>query len=216
MNLPTERLKRDTSMSWLRCVLTLAGVIGLVPGLAAQEWTRFRGPNGTGIGRNVTVPLQWTEKDFDWKVKIPGTGHSSPVLWGEKLFLTSGDNPSGKRFVLCLNARSGATVWTREFAGPSYKTHQRNSLATGTPTVDGERLYVSWPAPEGHLIMALDHDGKLVWQTDLGPTKSQHGLGVSLILHKNLLIVPDDQDDTGSLIALDRQKGEVRWKVPRK
>ena len=112
-----------------RPLLILPCLFLLVAPVTGQEWTRFRGPNGSGIGQ-ADLPLQWTDKDFNWKVQVPGTGHSSPVLWSDKVFLTSGDSQTGKRYVLCLNADSGTTLWSKDFDGPKYKMHLRNSIAT--------------------------------------------------------------------------------------
>lgn len=181
----------------------------------AQEWTRFRGPNGSGIGSAPTLPVKWTEKDFNWKVPIPGAGNSSPVLWGEKIFLTSGDTKTGQRLVLCLNAADGKTLWTRRFDSAAYKSHLRNGIATATPAVDQERVYISWATPQQYTVMALDHAGQDVWTADLGPYKSQHGFGSSPIVYEDLLIAPNDQDDGGSLVALDKTTGKMKWQLPR-
>src|SRR5688572_23551927 len=78
----------------------------------AQEWTRFRGPNGTGLSDATTIPVKWTDADYNWKIELPGVGHSSPVLWSNKLFLISAFEDSATRIVLCINADDGSTVWT--------------------------------------------------------------------------------------------------------
>lgn len=181
-----------------------------------QEWTRFRGPNGTGVGQADKVPTTWGAQDFLWKTALPGEGVSSPVLWGDKVFVTCGDRKSGQRQVVCVDAASGKVLWKKEMAGPSYKMHKRNSVATSTPTVDGDRVYLCWAAPENLEVIALDHAGKEVWKTPLGPHKSKHGFGVSPILHGDLLILPNDQDKQGDLVALEKATGKVRWKIPRR
>src|ERR1700704_4839254 len=81
--------------------------------LEAQEWTRFRGPNGTGISHAKTIPTKITDADVHWKVELPGTGHSSPVLWGDRTFLTSTGDKSGGISVLCLGAKDGKLLWRR-------------------------------------------------------------------------------------------------------
>src|SRR5438093_77590 len=108
-----------TSMPHRFLSCAAAGLIGavLVPGVNGQEWTRFRGPNGSGVSTATTVPVKWTEKDYNWKSKLPGVGHSSPVLWGERIFVTCGEEASGKRIVLCLNTKDGSRRWAREFTG---------------------------------------------------------------------------------------------------
>src|SRR6185436_6302425 len=87
---------------------------------------------------------------------------------------------------------------------------------SATPTADERRVYVCWANPKEYLVVALDHDGKEAWRADLGPFRSGHGFGSSPIVHEDLLIVPNDQDGTSSVVALECTTGKVRWKVPRK
>src|SRR5258708_649706 len=95
--------------------------------LPAQEWTRFRGPNGTGIGQGKTVPANITEADINWKVELPGSGHSSPVLWGERIFVTTTGGESGGISVLCVNAHDGKVIWKSDFALNPFLKHEFNS-----------------------------------------------------------------------------------------
>ncbi len=192
------------------CVFLLSGPT------AAQEWTRFRGPNGSGVSRASTVPVRWTEKDYNWKVELPGVGHSSPVLWGARIFLTSGEEATGKRLVLCLRTSDGSRLWTREFTGERHGKHADNSFASATPVVDAHRVYVSWATPKEYVVLALTHDGKDVWRVDLGPFRGGHGFGTSPIVHEDLLIVPNDQDGRSSLVGLESATGKVRYTVPRR
>ena len=180
----------------------------------AQEWTRFRGPNGSGVSSTI-VPVRWTEKDINWKVKLPGRGHSAPVLWGKRIFVTSGDDKTGLRHLVCLDAKGGKQLWKKDFPGPVTGKHEDNSFASATPAVDDRHVYVSWANAKEYLVIALDHAGKEVWRVDLGPFRSGHGFGASPIVHEELVIVPNDQDGVSSLAALERTSGKVRWKVPR-
>jgi len=180
-----------------------------------QEWARFRGPNGDGIGK-ASLPTTWTEKDQAWKVATPGIGHSSPIAWGNKLFITSCDRATGQRIVLCYSLDEGKLLWKKETDGGKSPLHQRNSYATSTPVADEKNVYVSWATKDNYTVAAYDHDGKPVWQQDLGPYKSQHGMGVSPIRFDDLVIVANDQDDGGSLVALNSADGKVRWTIPRK
>src|SRR5262245_62620606 len=95
--------------------------------ISAQEWSRFRGPNGTGESEATTIPANWTEKDINWKVSLPGVGHSSPVLWGDRIFLLSAETDKSatpaKRYVICVNAPDGQVIWKREFQGVPHKLH---------------------------------------------------------------------------------------------
>jgi outer membrane protein assembly factor BamB len=182
---------------------------------SAQEWTRFRGPNGSGLS-SANLSVRWTEKDINWKVKLPGRGHSSPVLWGRRIFLTSGDDKTGLRILLGVDAKDGKQLWQRDFPGPLTAKHQDNSFASATPAVDERHVYVSWANAKEYLVIALDHAGKEKWRVDLGPFRSGHGFGASPIVHQDLVIVPNDQDGDSSAIALESATGKVRWKVPRK
>ena len=183
---------------------------------SAQEWTRFRGPNGSGLGEARNLPTQWTESDFNWRIELPGVGHSSPVLWEDRVFLTSGDEETGTRHVLAIDGQTGRTLWSRDFSSTKDRKHQLNSFASSTPAVDAERVYVTWATPQEYIVLALDHEGQPIWRVDLGPYKTGHGAGGSPIVHGDMVIVGNDQEGQSSTVALDRATGEVRWRVPRK
>jgi outer membrane protein assembly factor BamB len=181
----------------------------------AQEWNRFRGPNGTGVCP-IKMPIQWTEKDYLWKVKLPGRGFSSPVAWQDHVYVTASADKAGKRFVRCIDLKDGKTLWQRDFEDASYKLHKRNSIATSTPTVDADRLYLAWATPQHYVVQALDRrTGKDVWKIDLGPYISQHGFGASPVLYEDLLVLCNEQDKKGSLHAVEAKTGKEVWRIPR-
>ena len=193
----------------------------------AQEWTRFRGPNGSGISRAKTIPTAISDADVNWKIELPGTGHSSPVLWGERIFLTSTGDKSGGISVLCLGAQDGRLLWRRDFALTPFPRHPFNSYASSTPAVDAERVYVVWNEPEHYRLAALDHDGKSVWQRDFGPFVSQHGCGISPIVYQDKVILGNEQDDVkfvkehprsgeSFIVAVDANTGKTLWQTPRR
>jgi outer membrane protein assembly factor BamB len=185
------------------------------PTLAA-EWARFRGPNGSGINATAKLPIRWNEKDYNWKVKLPGPGHSSPVVWGDRIFVTCGDEKTGTRTLMCLSAKDGKRLWARTFGGQRHGKHTDNSFASATPAVDERHLYVCWGSPKQYLVVALDHNGKEIWRVDLGPYRSGHGFGASPIVFGDTVVIPDDQDSRGALYGLHRSNGKTRWKVPRR
>lgn len=211
----------------MRLCLALAACAGslLSQALAAEEWTRFRGPNGTGESETTTIPASWTEKDLNWKIELPGIGHSSPVLWGEKLFVLSADPNSATRYVLCINAKDGQQIWRRDYPGVAHHLHANSSYASCTPAVDGERVYVAWSDPEFTRLMALTHDGKEVWTINLGPWVSQHGFGSSPMLYEDLVILNCSQEDSklegqpqpknSFIVAVERETGKIRWRTER-
>jgi outer membrane protein assembly factor BamB len=199
----------------MRCLIAVPLLITFTLTASGQEWTRFRGPNGAGVSDATSIPVMWTTKDQLWKTALQGTGHSSPVVLGDKVFVTAGDPKSGKRLIHCVSADKGAVLWTKEFDASAYKMHKRNSIATSTPAVDADRLYLAWGTPDRVTMMALDHQGELKWQTDLGPFKSQHGFGASPVVVDGLVILQNDQDGGGAIIALDAATGKKRWELPR-
>ena len=185
------------------------------PGASAQEWTRFRGPNGSGIS-DATFPPQWAQKDFAWSIVLPGSGHSSPVLWGEKLFITCGNDQTAERTVLCLNSRDGSPLWKHEFGSHTFRQHGDNSYASSTPAVDANRVYVCWSTPENLTLAALDHSGKELWKTELGAFTSQHGGGQSPIVVGDMVLLGDDQEGRESfLFGIDAESGKIKWRTPR-
>src|SRR5437764_1271925 len=162
---------------------------------AGQEWARFRGPNGTGISQAKTVPAKITEADINWKVELPGSGHSSPVLWGSRIFLTSTGDKAGGISVLCLAAEDGHLIWRRNFSLNPFARHEFNSFASSTPALDADRVYVVWNEPEHYMLAAMDHSGAVLWQRDFGPFVSQHGCGISPIVYEDKVLLGNEQDD---------------------
>ena len=143
-------------------------------------------------------------------------GHSSPVVWGEKVFVASADNETGTRFVICVHAYEGRVLWSQSYTSNVHTKHQLNSFASPTPAVDEDRIYVAWSTPEEYSLRALDHQGKEVWNLSLGPFDSQHSCGTSPIVYEDKVIINNDQDGPSSLVAVDRRTGKIAWQVPRK
>ncbi|HUQ71411.1 MAG TPA: PQQ-binding-like beta-propeller repeat protein [Planctomycetaceae bacterium] len=187
---------------------------------SAQEWTRFRGPNGTGLSETAGIPITWTEADYRFKAKLPAGGHSSPVLWGDLVFLTGADDTGdARRLVYAVDANTGRVVWTKTFESTKHTRHKLNSFASGTAAVDESRVYVSWTTPEEYTVKAFTHDGREIWSRGLGPYVSQHSGGNSPVVFDDLLIVVNDQDLEGGgksfVTALNRETGERVWKLDR-
>lgn len=180
---------------------------------AGQEWTRFRGPNGTGIGKAPDLPVRFTEADFRWKVKLPEAGHSSPVLWGEKIFLTCSPARGTQRQVVCLRAGDGAILWTRKDTFSPYRQNRLNSFAASTPAVDAERVYLSWVSGSDYIVLALDHAGKLVWRRTLGDFKAKHGAGASPAVYEGVVLAGNThRGQQSALFGLDAKTGKTLWK----
>jgi len=197
--------------------ILFAGLVGALVATSAQaqEWTRFRGPNGTGVSTAKTIPIQFAEKDYNWKVALPGDGHSSPVIWGDKIFLTGSHEQQGGMVVHAISVHDGRVLWQKDFPFPAFAKHKFNSYASSTAAVDAERVYVAWATPEHYMLVAFSHKGDIVWQRDFGPFVSQHGVGVSPMVYQEMVILPNDQDGNSSLIAVDRKTGKTVWETKR-
>ncbi|MFH1923089.1 MAG: PQQ-binding-like beta-propeller repeat protein [Planctomycetota bacterium] len=198
------------------------GVLALVCSLAltcpstvlAQHWPRFRGPNGAGTSEATTIPAHWTSADYHWRVELPGIGYSSPVVWGDRLFVTSGLEEDATQIIRCLRATDGGLTWERRFESTTHPKHQFNCYASSTPAVDADHVYYCFATPEKYTVLALDQqEGREAWRRDLGPFVAEHGFGASPMLFEGLVILPSDQDGESSIVALDRTTGETRWKV---
>ena len=198
-----------------------------------NEWTRFRGPNGSGISGAQTIPIKWTAKEYNWTMKLPGDGSSSPVVWQDKLFVTCNDPNKSIRSIVCLNTTNGKIVWRRDYPVKRHRLHRDNDFTSATPCVDGHGVILVWSSPDQLLVTALSLDGKKMWQRELGPYKGLHGSCNSPILAEGLVVLANDQMDPkrfawylpkgtkmdpgkSFLIALDRKTGKTRWKVDRK
>jgi outer membrane protein assembly factor BamB len=187
---------------------------GLSSGAFSQEWTRFRGPNGAGIS-DTHFPPTFAEKDFAWKITLPGGGHSSPVLWGDKLFITCADDETGRQTVMCISAKDGSTLWRRDFDSHTFPKHQNNSFASGSAAVDADRVYICSTTPEALTLFALDHNGGDAWHTNLGPFVSQHGGGQSPTVVGDVVLLPDVNEGRASfLFGIDRKTGHTLWQLP--
>ena len=207
-------LKGVSVMNRLIAFVTVAMLSGSVFG---QEWTRFRGPNGTGIGDARKIPTSWTDADYNWRIKLPAGGHGSPVLWGKKLFTTCADDDNADQYVLCVDSDTGKILWQKKYSTSVWKPHKFNAFSSSSPVVDDAMVYVVWSTKESHVLTALTHGGKQVWQRDFGEFFSEHGNGTSPILFEDLLIIGNDQKGDGaSLVAVDKHTGKTRWSVKRK
>lgn len=208
----------------VRPLWTATLVFLLASAATAQEWSRFRGPNGTGESE-TNIPATWGEKEIEWKVELPGIGHSSPVLWGDKIFLLSANPESAERYLLCLSAKSGEVTWRRGYPSSPHKLHRFSSYASCTPAVDADAVFVAW-SDWGHMnVAAFDHAGAELWHVDLGPFINQHGFGSSPMLYHDLLVLncsqeppkaPGSPEPSGSfVVALARSTGKERWRLNR-
>jgi len=193
----------------------------------AENWMRFRGPNGQGYSSEKELPVKWSvDENITWKVSIPGHGWSSPIVYDDHVFLTTTTDDGVSCRVVCVNRKSGEIVWDNEVhrqkTGPMRK---QNSYATPTPVTDGKQVYAVF---YDGTVVAIDFSGKLVWKNNDVKFFSLHGLGASPILVDGQLIMPFDgssREDSKTgwkipwknavILALDTKDGSVSWKGQR-
>ncbi len=204
-------------------IVSLALMLGCCNVSAADDWPEFRGPTGQGLYSGKPLPLHFgPEKNLVWKVAIPGRGWSSPVVAGNRVYLTTAvitdevkDDVSLR--ALCLDAETGKTIWDREVFKQDGETapmiHEKNSHASPTPIVRGARFFVHF----GHQGTAcLDLDGKIIWTNRELKYEPKHGNGGSPVLFSGKLILSCDGNDSQFVVALDTKTGKVVWKTDRR
>jgi outer membrane protein assembly factor BamB len=186
--------------------------------LTAGNWPGFRGPHGNGVADEKTFPLQWGPKEnVAWKAPLPGPGGSSPVIWGDRVFVTAFTGTKAKeivRHVLCFDRKSGQKLWQKDYPAPQPENDYQgqvaqHGMATSTPATDGKRLYV-WFGRGG--LHVLDLEGKPLWNADLGEGTVVFGSGSSPLLLGDKVIV-NAYTESQKLVALDKASGKVLWKA---
>src|SRR6266852_5987837 len=202
--------------SFLAPVALLACFFSFDRFVSASDWPRFRGPNGAGISSDKDIPIQWTEANILWKTAIPGVGHSSPIVWGDHVFLQSADAGGKERYLICLSAADGKIRWTKPVPSSKAHTHPRNTWASATPATDGQQVYALFWDGKKIVIYAFDFQGNEIWKRELGSFTSQHGPGASPIVYEGKAYYLYDQDGDSVLVALDAKTGKTVWEAPRK
>jgi outer membrane protein assembly factor BamB len=209
-------MRRSRDFGWLVGIAVVGCCLALASGSRADNWPRFRGENGSGISQEQGFSSPWSPDRVRWTVPVTGTGHSSPVIWGDKLFLTTASDTGTARSVLCLDAQTGKQIWSKSIELNANPRHPKSSWASATPAADGERMFVAFADVQRYLLLAYDFEGKQLWQADLGRFESQHGEGASPIIFEDLVIMVNDQDGPSSIVAFDKRTGHTVWTVPRK
>ncbi|MEO1995493.1 MAG: PQQ-binding-like beta-propeller repeat protein [Planctomycetaceae bacterium] len=203
-----------------------------------HQWHQWRGPRSDGTAPHGRPPVHWdAQRNVSWQVELPGQGSSTPIVWGERIFLLTAvatDRPAGStrspdprsktqlpahfyRFdVMCLNRADGHTLWQRTVneSVPHEGRHPTNGYASASPTTDGSHLYVSFGSRG---IYCLDLEGNLVWKRELGQMRTRYGWGeaTSPVLHGDSLVVNWDHEDQSCVVVLDKHTGQTRWKRDR-
>jgi len=203
-------------MSKVIAVILLT-VISATVSARGSDWPGWRGPHGDGRADDASVPTHWSAtENVHWKTPIPGGGHSSPIIVGDRIFITTAVESDQSRRLICLNRLDGKPLWEREvLKAPLEQRHERNSFASATPATDGKHVWVSFlKNPDIHLI-CFDVDGNEVWRKSPGTFQSVHGFCSSPVLHENLVVLNCDQDAKAWIVAYDKATGEERWRTDR-
>lgn len=195
---------------------------------AKTDWSRFRGPNGTGLADTTGLPSVVDDSTTVWKAPL-GKGWSSPVLFGDKVFVTA-ETAANKRAVIALSAADGKEVWRHEETFTPHNLHKTyNTFASSSPFVDAERVYINWSSGPSIQALALDHAGKVVWKNDhVTGYIHEHGTGVSALVADGIMIVrsefdvekngkdlttaPEQRDWKSCIVGLDAATGKQVWK----
>ena len=206
---------------------------------SSANWPQFRGPGALGVADHPNLPERWgTNENVAWKVEVPGRGWSSPIVWGQQVFVTTvvseGEVEPAKKglyfggerkeipkaehrwLVLCYDLQSGREVWRQEAhrGTPPSPLHVKNTYASATPVTDGERVYASF----GNVgLFCYDLEGRKLWSTNWAPVKTRNGWGTaaSPVLHDDRVFLVNDNDEQSFAVALEAKTGRQLWRVER-
>ena len=203
----------------------------------AENWPGWRGPRGDGSSLDTSIPLEWdgpSGKNIAWKTPVPGVGHASPIVYGDRLFLVACLEEEQERLLLCYDSRTGKPLWQKTvLTAPLETKNKLNSHASSTPATDGELVYVAFEEVDGNMVESLntskprpvtsgqmvvaayDFEGNQRWLVRPGTFASCHGFCSSLILYNDKVIVNGDHDGESYVVALNKASGETVWKRPR-
>jgi len=183
----------------------------------SENWPSWRGPRGDGTSQEIGIPTHFNDTDnVRWKTKLPGNGYSSPVVWGDRLFVTWCVEDEERRVLACLDRKDGKLLWQKTvLTAPLEQKHDLNSYASATPATDGKHVWVAFLRKPDMVVACYDVEGKEVWRTSPGKLLSRHGFCSSPVLYKDTVLLNGDQDAQGYLVALDKATGKERWRVDR-
>jgi hypothetical protein len=190
----------------------------IVPqGEAQKYWPNWRGPSHQGYVKGTGYPDTWSDTtNVLWKTPVPGSGNSSPIVWGDRIFVATSYDGGARKSIVAFSRADGKKVWeTFAPAAPAERPHAKNGHASGTPATDGARIYAFLG---NHGLLALDMNGKQVWHQNLGSFDASHGTAGSPLLYKDRVIMFQDQRAPGGsfVAAFNSRTGAPVWRTPRK
>lgn len=218
-------------MRTVACFIVLLSLACATPWARAGDWPQFRGPNGSSVSTQAGLPDAWSDSEnVAWKTPLPGSGSSSPVVSGDRVFVTCysgygvdrssvGDQEDLKRHLVCVNLADGKILWDKAVPAvlpedPYSGQLRQHGYASSTPATDGDRVFVFFGKTG---VLAFDRDGKQLWQTSVGTGSAIMGWGsaASIVLYKNLVIV-NANAESQAIVALDKQTGSEVWRTEAK
>lgn len=209
-----EHLQRLAMTRWLLILL-----LTVTDSAIAENWPCWRGPRGDGTSLETDLPKTWdaaTGENIKWKVPVPYGGHSSPVVWNDRIFVTGADEVGHRRMLLAFDRSDGKLLWEREVDQASLEQkHKLNSWASGTPATDGQTVYVTFLDEKEMLVAAYNFDGDQKWLVKPGVFSSVHGYCSCPVLFENTVIVNGDHDGDAYIVCLNRDNGQTLWKTAR-
>lgn len=208
---------RETRVFGFCAFLLLTGVVASFSPLQAEPWPGWRGPRWDGTSKETGIPTSFSDtKNVRWKLPLGGIGHSSPVVWGDKVFVTWCTEKEELRVLACVDRVKGTCLWKKTvLKAPLERKHRLNSYSSATPATDGKHVWVAFMDFPKMVVACYDFEGKEIWRATPGKIFSKHGFCSSPVLYKNLLILNGDQDANGYLVALNKTTGKEVWRTPR-
>lgn len=194
--------------------IALIVALNVTAAALADDWPGWRGPRGDGISHEMRAPLKWSPtENIAWKTPIPGVGLSSPIIVGDRVFVTSGIAEDQSRHLICLSRDQGVILWDRRLLnGPPGQMHRFNTTASSTPVCDGDAVYAAFTDDTGLSIFAVTVEGKLSWSKRVGDFYSNHGFAASPVLFENGVILNGQQDGQAFIVCLNCLNGEELWR----
>lgn len=197
-------------LTWVP-LLAVCTLLLLAGPLHAANWPAWRGPTANGVTSERNLPTRWsTNENVRWRVPLPEPGNSTPIVWGNRIFLTQSIAKENRRTLMCFDRRNGKLLWQSGVeVKDQERTHETNPFASASPVTDGERVFV-WFGSGG--LACYDFDGKEIWRTDLGKHDHIFGYGGSPVLHGDLCFLNFGPGEREFLVAVDKKTGKEVWR----
>ena len=198
------------------CFIVILLILNSMTVSRAQNWPCWRGPAGDGTSTETNLPTRWDSvTNVIWKIPVPGTGYSSPIIWNDRLFLVTAFAETHEKILLCYDSKKGDLLWQKTVLKTAFEQkHDNNSYASGTPATDGNLVYVSFLDGQDVVVAAYDFSGKQIWLQRPGTFFSPHGYSCSPALFEDKVIINGDSQGDSFVAALSKADGHIIWKVP--